>query len=79
VAIRNRRRGFGLLSGTTWLLGVLWIARSGFIDADPAEAMTTADDGDPTGWKAAREFIGMWRDARACAGISPSEDHDRIR
>ncbi len=33
---------------------------------------------DPTGWKAAEQFIGMWKDAPARSGISLSEDHDRI-
>jgi len=35
-------------------------------------------DDDPTGWKAAREFIGMWRDAPARSSTSLSEDHDRV-
>jgi hypothetical protein len=36
------------------------------------------DDDDPTGWKAAREFIGMWKDAPARASTSLSEDHDKV-
>jgi predicted DNA-binding antitoxin AbrB/MazE fold protein len=36
-----------------------------------------AEDDDPTGWKAAREFIGMWKDAPARSSTSLSEDHDR--
>jgi predicted DNA-binding antitoxin AbrB/MazE fold protein len=47
------------------------------IEADAEEAMTGADD-DPTGWKAARQFIGMWRDAPARSSTSLSEDHDRV-
>jgi len=35
-------------------------------------------DDDRTGWKAAREFIGMWRDAPARSSTSLSEDHDRV-
>ena len=40
-----------------------------------AEELPDADD--PTGWKAAREFIGMWKDAPARSSTSLSEDHDR--
>jgi predicted DNA-binding antitoxin AbrB/MazE fold protein len=40
-----------------------------------AEAAPTEHD-DPTGWKAAREFIGMWKDAPARSSTSLSEDHD---
>ena len=40
-----------------------------------AEELSDADD--PTGWKAAREFIGMWKDAPARSSTSLSEDHDR--
>jgi predicted DNA-binding antitoxin AbrB/MazE fold protein len=36
-----------------------------------------AEDDDPTGWKAAREFIGMWKDAPPRSSTSLSEDHDR--
>jgi predicted DNA-binding antitoxin AbrB/MazE fold protein len=36
-----------------------------------------AEDDDPTGWKAAREFIGMWKDAPTRSSNSLSEDHDR--
>ena len=35
------------------------------------------EDDDPTGWKAAREFIGMWKDAPPRSSTSLSEDHDR--
>lgn len=37
-----------------------------------------ADDDDPTGWKAARQFIGMWKDAPVRSSVSLSEDHDRV-
>lgn len=47
------------------------------IEADP-EAMTAAEGDDPTGWKTAREFIGMWKGAPARSSTSLSEDHDRI-
>ena len=40
-----------------------------------AEELPDADD--PTGWEAAREFIGMWKDAPARSSTSLSEDHDR--
>ena len=43
----------------------------------PAEESPTTDDGDPTGWKAAREFIGMWKDAPVRSSTSLSEDHDQ--
>ncbi len=42
-----------------------------------AEEAPAQDDDDPTGWKAAREFIGMWKDAPARSNTSLSEDHDR--
>ena len=41
----------------------------------PAESRP--DDDDPTGWKAAREFIGMWKDAPPRSSTSLSEDHDQ--
>jgi predicted DNA-binding antitoxin AbrB/MazE fold protein len=47
------------------------------IEAKAEEASRAKDDGDPTGWKAAREFIGMWKDAPARSGTSLSEDHDQ--
>jgi len=47
------------------------------IEAD-AEATTALEDDDPTGWKAARQFIGMWKDAPARSSASLSEDHDRV-
>jgi len=34
-----------------------------------------AADDDPTGWKAARRFIGMWKDGSP--GESVGEDHDK--
>ena len=34
-----------------------------------------AQDDDTTGWKAAREFIGMWKDGTP--GESVGEDHDK--
>ena len=33
------------------------------------------EDDDPTGWKAAREFIGMWKDAPE--GEPIARDHDK--
>jgi len=33
------------------------------------------DDDDPTGWKAAREFIGMWKGGSE--GENVGEEHDR--
>jgi predicted DNA-binding antitoxin AbrB/MazE fold protein len=47
------------------------------IEAD-AEAMTVVEDDDPTGWKAARQFIGMWKEAPARSSATLSEDHDRV-
>jgi hypothetical protein len=47
------------------------------IEAGPAVASAAGDD-DPTGWKAARSFIGMWKDAPARSSTSLSEDHDRV-
>ena len=38
----------------------------------------TVEGDDPTGWKAAHEFIGMWKDAPARSSASLSEDHDRV-
>lgn len=35
---------------------------------------TAQDDDDPTGWKAAREFIGMWKGGTP--GEAVGEDHD---
>ncbi len=40
------------------------------IPSDPVR-----DDDDPTGWKAARQFIGMWKDATS--GENVGEDHDK--
>jgi len=42
-----------------------------------AEEPPATDDSDPTGWKAAGEFIGMWKDAPARSSTSLSEDHDQ--
>lgn len=36
------------------------------------------DDDDPTGWKAAEAFIGMWKDAPKRSSASVSEDHDAV-
>jgi len=47
------------------------------IETEP-EAASAVEDEDPTGWKAARQFIGMWKDAPARSSASLSEDHDRI-
>jgi hypothetical protein len=38
----------------------------------PGEAQ---ENDDPTGWKTAREFIGMWKDAPE--GVSIARDHDK--
>jgi predicted DNA-binding antitoxin AbrB/MazE fold protein len=47
------------------------------IEAKAEETPAAKDDDDPTGWKAAREFIGMWKDAPARSSTSLSEDHDQ--
>jgi predicted DNA-binding antitoxin AbrB/MazE fold protein len=47
------------------------------IEAVP-DAASEVEDDDPTGWKAARQFIGMWKDAPARSSASLSEDHDRV-
>lgn len=47
------------------------------IEAKSEEAQAVPDDDDPTGWKAAREFIGMWKDAPARSSPSLSEEHDK--
>ena len=39
-----------------------------------AEEAPAAKDDDPTGWKTARAFIGMWKDGTP--GESVGEDHD---
>lgn len=41
------------------------------------EATIVAETDDPTGWKAAEEFIGMWKDAHPRSSVSLSEEHDR--
>ncbi len=43
-----------------------------------SETASTAEDHDPKGWKAARQFIGMWKDAPARSSATLSEDHDRV-
>jgi hypothetical protein len=43
------------------------------IETPPADS--DAADGDPTGWKAARRFIGLWKDAPA--GERIAEEHDK--
>jgi hypothetical protein len=40
------------------------------IPSEPAQ-----DDDDPTGWKAAREFIGMWKGGTP--GENVGEEHDK--
>lgn len=47
------------------------------IEASPS-AKVGADDEDPTGWKTAEMFIGMWKDAPARTSQALSEEHDRI-
>ena len=47
------------------------------IEAAAEESLSAKDDSDPTGWKAAGEFIGMWKDAPARSSTSLSEDHDQ--
>jgi predicted DNA-binding antitoxin AbrB/MazE fold protein len=42
------------------------------------EATTAAEDDDPTGWRTAEKFIGMWKDAPVRSSTFLSEDHDRI-
>jgi predicted DNA-binding antitoxin AbrB/MazE fold protein len=43
-----------------------------------SDTESAAEDDDPTGWKAARQFIGMWKDAPARSSATLSEDHDRV-
>ena len=45
------------------------------IEAKPEEAPAAKGDDDPTGWKAAREFIGMWKDGTP--GENVGEEHDK--
>jgi predicted DNA-binding antitoxin AbrB/MazE fold protein len=40
-----------------------------------AEEAPAAKDDDPTGWKAAREFIGMWKGGTP--GENVGEEHDK--
>ncbi len=42
-------------------------------------AAAEVDEDDPTGWKAAEAFIGMWKDAPKRSRTSLSEDHDAVR
>ena len=44
------------------------------IEAD-ADAPPPAEDDDPTGWKTARRFIGMWKGAPK--GEHIARDHDK--
>jgi len=44
------------------------------IQAEADQAPAAKDDDDPTGWKAARAFIGMWKGGTP--GESVGEDHD---
>jgi predicted DNA-binding antitoxin AbrB/MazE fold protein len=44
------------------------------IDAEP-DAMVPAEDDDPTGWKTARRFIGIWKGAPK--GEPIARDHDK--
>jgi predicted DNA-binding antitoxin AbrB/MazE fold protein len=37
-----------------------------------------ATDDDPTGWKTAERFIGLWKDAPRRSERSLSEDHDEV-
>jgi predicted DNA-binding antitoxin AbrB/MazE fold protein len=43
------------------------------VEADAATA--PAEDDDPTGWKTARRFIGMWKGAPE--GVHIARDHDK--
>jgi len=47
------------------------------IEASPDPKVGSEDD-DPTGWKAAEEFIGMWRDAAPRTSRTVSVEHDRV-
>ncbi len=38
------------------------------------ESETACEDDDPTGWKAARRFIGLWKDAPAGESIAAHHD-----
>ncbi len=42
---------------------------------DGIEVPAAGEDDDPTGWRAARRFIGLWKDAPA--GEPIAEQHDR--
>jgi predicted DNA-binding antitoxin AbrB/MazE fold protein len=44
------------------------------IEAAP-EAVIPAEDDDPTGWKTARRFIGMWKGAPK--GVPIAREHDK--
>jgi predicted DNA-binding antitoxin AbrB/MazE fold protein len=45
------------------------------IQADADQTPAAKDDDDPTGWKAAREFIGMWNGGTP--GENVGEEHDK--
>ncbi len=45
---------------------------------EAAAGPSAVDDDDPTGWKAARRFIGMWKAAPGRGESSLSEDHDEV-
>ena len=47
------------------------------VTLEPELEPATQDD-DPTGWKAAERFIGMWKDVPPPSTTSLAEDHDRI-
>jgi predicted DNA-binding antitoxin AbrB/MazE fold protein len=48
------------------------------VTIEAAPDATTAESDDPTGWNAAEEFIGMWKDAPRRSRGSLSEEHDRV-
>ncbi len=45
------------------------------VQADAEETAAAKDDDDPTGWKAARAFIGMWEGGTP--GENVGEEHDK--
>jgi hypothetical protein len=48
------------------------------VEIDVRRARVVEPDDDPTGWKAAEAFIGMWKDAPRRSSTSVSEDHDAV-
>jgi predicted DNA-binding antitoxin AbrB/MazE fold protein len=54
-------------------LGFKEHARVRVIIEDEAAVQATEDD-DPTGWKTARRFIGLWKDAPAGEPIAAEHD-----